>query len=237
MKAKSLAVAKPFVVIGADMDAPLVKSLVEGDEVLMEMNGMRVSSKCACPLVAEQPWKVVRNDKKELVLRHERVMGDLSLPYDTLLSTARHSPAVFKINNPAYCTGPIYTILQFVGFRCTEEQVDELFPTPFDEDACREALEDDRVKVGLLEQWGKTLKTFRLHAFGYRSIKRISMRTQVREELILAIRELEWDKILDIEDNQLVAIHREMCWMPHFLQQSGLIHHDSEREYQKPEAA
>lgn len=188
-------------------------------------------STSACPLVAEQPWTVVSNDGKVLRIKHPNIRHVLDLPYATLLEGVR-SPAVFRITNRAYGTaGPIYCILQFVGHWLPEEQVSESFVNNFSEDAMLEALDDDRVRTGLLEKWSETLQGFRLNGFGYKSIKRLALMSQCAEKDLHTIRNGDWAGMMLLGDRTLVNLQRALSWLPHYLRQSSYIAHDFDAEY------
>jgi hypothetical protein len=221
---------QPLAVIGADLDLPLLQALSLGDSVMLEMNGTRVGASAAlsaaCPLVVEQPWQVVGNDSVSLRLKHPKIIKEIELPYNSLL---QNYPGVFKFVNSAHgTTGPIFAIVQFVGHWMNGEELYTTFPNSFNEKRVREAIEDDSVREALLERWEKLFGTFSVSGFGYKSVKRLALRSRVAESVLRNIRNGIWQ---DISDDQMVAIHEAVSWLPHLLRCSGMIHHDEVAEY------
>lgn len=118
-------------VVGVDLDPSLCARLTNGDKVMVEINGVRVYSRHACPLVAEQPWTVISStpprraqgptESNMLVLRHAFVNHDLVLHYTNLLVLAKRQPAVFQEKDANLSRGPdgqplpIYVVLQLVS--------------------------------------------------------------------------------------------------------------------------
>ena len=222
---------KPVAIIGADLDLSLLHSLSEGDQVLLEMNGARVSSSKEiakiCPLAAEIPWEVIYNSETGISLKHPSIEEELQLSY---FDTIQDSPAVFKIINPAYGTsGPIFVIIQFVGHYVSSDSLSFDFPSSYNEQRCKSAFRDEVVRQALLERWEKLLDTFSLNGFGYKSIKRLALRARVSESVLKMIRNGEWE---NITERQMLSIHEAICWLPHFLRNSTFIQHDPDREYE-----
>lgn len=221
---------QPLAVIGADLDLPLLQSLSLGDNVMLEMNGARVGASSAlsavCPIVMEQPWMVVGNDTESLRLKHPKIIREIVLPYSSLL---QNSPGVFKFVNSLHgTTGPIFAIVQFVGHWMNGEELYTTFPNSFNEKRVREAIEDDSVREALLERWEKLFGTFSVSGFGYKSVKRLALRSRVAESVLRNIRNGIWQ---DISDDQMVSIHETVSWLPHLLRCSGMIQHDEVAEY------
>jgi hypothetical protein len=218
-----------YAVVGADLDISLVKTLVEGDNVLLEMNGMRMFAPQGidCPLLSEQPWSVVSNDGRLLKLSHPRIKDELTLPYECLIRS-NLSPAVFRIMNPAYGTdGPIFVILQFIGHYLAPEEAATTFQNHFNESRAREEFEDDNVRMGMLELWSKTLQSFRQVGFGHKSLKRLALRADISEQVLRTIRDGEAQDMLNIDIESIIKLHRAFCWTHHFLNQNKLVQHDT----------
>ncbi len=207
---------KVLAVAGADLDIALVKGLDKGDKILLEMNGVRMPA-TSHPLVADEPWLVLSNDAYVLRLRHPR--WDtlvLDLPYENIHT---NNPAVFRIYNSAFgLTTPIYVILQFVAYYASSGEIKTKYATTFNEDGCREGLDDDLVRNGLLETLHGYFQNFSTQTFKHQSIKRFALRSHVGEQVINDIKDGDWQKVLDISDDDLVKIVREVSLLPHLLE-------------------
>lgn len=233
-------------VVGADLDIELCSSLTTGDKVLMEINGARTVSGQPNPLVAEEPWAVVSNDCQRgdkqgvmsghLVLRHPSRTDQFSLSYRQIMRTGRGQPAVFVESNEAIQSGTLFVILQLVSFYAAENVIAELYPpiSPSDLEEFQIALDDDRVKMGLLEDWCRAFKRLP-EGWGYNGDKRFALRANVPVAYIKALRTEDYNKLLTITDEELTRMRRECHWMPYLMRQNELTGGiDAEGEYSKP---
>jgi hypothetical protein len=246
-------------VVGPDLDVDLCKSLVPGDHVLLEVNGGRYYTEQKNPLVAEEPWIILENDwfdeqsvadgptartkpRGQLVLKHGRVAHPVILDYDQLLNLPKGQPAVFKTTkgkNEHLPDGPLYVILQLIAFKLTEDRVDEAFPmmTQAMHDEFLEILEDDRLKVGLLEDWsGQLARGVKENGWKYNSVKRIGLRAAVPFAAVKAFVTRDYKAMLALSDDELIRLRRECHWLKMLLKQAGYIQHDPTREFIKPDA-
>lgn len=203
-------------VIGADLDISLVRGLVQGDHVLCEMNGARIFSNLANPLVADDPWVVVSNNAKKLVLRHPSVSRNLTLHYSKLLRLKQHEPAVFMIHDPYLAPGRIYVILQFVSHRLPSSEIDHQFPMAFDAAA---VLAEDRTNV--INAIVEKIAEFDYPGWGYMGVCRYSLRSNIRVPIISGFRDRDWKIINEQNDAVLLRMMREMNWLPYLLAQSN----------------
>jgi hypothetical protein len=219
-------------VVGADLDRACVQGLIEGDKVLCEMNGARVFSSYDNPMVADEPWVVVSNDESELVLHHKSKDRTVRLPYETLLKLAPKEPAVFLIKDKRLSPGPIYCLLQFAQHRMDASKVAKVFPMAFDPaNILREARKE------VIEKIVETLATFSHPGWGYRSVCRFALRSNVRAKTIGEIKDQDWKSICALPDETLVKIMREMNWIPYLLSAGSVsdpVAVLAERPYEAP---
>lgn len=204
-------------VVGADLDKTLLSSLAKGDQVLCEMNGARVFSNFSNPLVADEPWIVVSNDDRKLVLRHKSKDRLLSLPYSKLLKLRAREPAVFLLTDKSLADGRVYVIVQFVSHRIPVKQIHKQFPMVFDAAA---VLKEDR--KGVIDAIVDKLGEFSYPGWNYMGVCRFALRSSVRVPIIDAFRERDWKVISEQKDDVLLRIMNEMNWMPYLLSQSAL---------------
>lgn len=202
-------------VMGPDIDSSLVRSLTEGDKILVEMNGIRVQSTHPCPLVAEEPWLVVSNTPVALTLTHSQVIEPLVLPYTAMLELAPTQPAVFKIEDIGIADGPIYVLLQFIAFRHDSNKVDKVFPLAWDSAFFMEFMAHPSVRQESVERIVDTLATFKPTNWTYMGVLRFALRSQVRVKVINAFRTRDWDIISQQSDETLAKIAQELSWVPH----------------------
>ena len=203
-----------YSVAGCDLDISLVKSLLPGDKVILEMNGSCVPES-EHPL-ASSSWTVIQNSSD--LLRVTNRMGvdlDIDLPYENIVNL---DPAVFRIFNSSLGTsGPIYVLLQFISYRATLNEIKERYTTSFDENVCLDALEDDIVKMGILENLHTYFNKFADPDFQARSIKRFALRSRVKEETIEVIVSGDYVQMMGIEDSVLVKLMKACAWLPCFI--------------------
>lgn len=228
-------------VAGPDLDPSLVAKLTVGDRVLVEVNGTRIFSDSACPLVAEVPWKVVENDPPQLgqrpeprhkiVLSHSQSLDLLELHYVNLIHTAPKQPAVFYERrarfNPTEQPQPVYVILQLVSHFIPATDVDFVYE-PYDKESASLVLTDETLRAAVIAEWVSAIEHFKHRddndrkAWEHRSVYRLAMRAFVNPSVILAFKEEDWEALGRLSVETLGKIHEAMHWMPHFLEQSRL---------------
>lgn len=231
-------------VVGPDLDVDLCKSLAPGDHVLVEVNGGRYWTQQHNPMVAEEPWEVVENEwhgdkhpEGQIVLKHKRVPQPLVLSYKELLAQPKSNPAVFKTSNArqkhdALPEGPLFVILQLVAYKLHEDKVAVEFPMPSRRmmEEFVETLEDDRLKVGLFEEWVDSFRrSVKASGWQYISAKRIAQRAGVGMPVVIALAKGDYKTLLAVPDDALIRLRIECHWLPMLLRQSSLIQHDHER--------
>jgi hypothetical protein len=238
----------PRYVIGPDMDLHLVKTLIAGDQVLMEINGVRYWSPLTNPMVAEHPWEVLENTAVDrsgraagrIVLRHPKVQEPFVLDYDDLLETERPEggkmiqPAVWATTNPRLQEGVLYVFLQMVAYRLPEDRVERDFSSKFELSHFTDALQNERDKETLLKDWSKAFSP-RVDEKGWHltSIKRLALRAQVRTTVVRALRTGDLEGLLRVSDGDLLSLRRECHWVRHLGRQNDLIAHDPDRVFIK----
>lgn len=243
-------------VVGPDLDIELCKSLSDGDMVMMEVNGGRYWTSQRNPMVVEEPWVVVRNDwvsgsvpagnvleasestDGQLILSHSKCKS-IVLSYNDLL-TPPTGVAVFQTSNDKQShkdlpKGILRVILQMVAYRLSNEQVDKQFPMPSDMDinAFGEALEDDRVKAGLLDDWVRYFSKVKKAGWKHNCAKRIAQRANVPLDVVMAFIDEDYAKLLTVSDEHLTRLRIECHWLPKLMKQSEYIQYDFEREFVK----
>jgi hypothetical protein len=246
-----MAVKRPkrMAVVGADLDIALCSSLTAGDKILMEVNGARVYSTSANPMVVEHPWEVVSNDYEgetkggklvrhtgHLVLRHPNVESEFRLAYDSVVawkdSQKRDQPCVFVEMNDQIGEGTLYVILQMVAYYVPENVVEDLFPSPGIDvlEQFQDALDDDRVKVGLMEDWHQGFKTIGM-GWGYLNDFRIVSLANARVNIVRAMKDGDYKTMLTATDDELMGLNRAIHWIPILIENTGLVAH-SETVYE-----
>lgn len=237
---------KILYVIGADIDVDLCKSLVPGDQVLMEVNGGRYYTEQKHPFVAEEPWLVVENDwlddnglLGQLVLRHSKVPWPMLLNYQTAhIQTGQ--PIVFKAireKNHHLSEGPLFIVLQLVAYKQTESKISEEFPYLEKEEilAFQEAMEDPVVRRELLTDWSERLcHSVSKIGWKYNSWKRISIRACIPLYIMNAFLTKDLQLCKNIDNDNLLKLRIECHWLKMLLKQTGYIGHDFEKEFVKP---
>ena len=227
MQSQTVTTAPQFVhVVGPDVQRNDLRSLVQGDFVLAELNGRRLFSDI--PIASAQAWEVVDNTDDTLVIAHPE--GEtFSLPYSSLLPTSNNSPAVFhlKRNNPE-CP-QIYVILQLISHKSTVSDLRK-YRWFFNEREYRDNIFNDPImRRGLLEQWCEFFKTFSEKGWGHKSILRFALRAGVSTKIIRAFRSESWDQIYNVSMDTLLDMAREINLLPSLLELSGDIQFDTER--------
>lgn len=205
----------PVFMVGCDLDLSLVKRLTKGDHVLLEMNGGRIFSKLSNRCVTKERWMVVSCDQQSLVLRHDAIRHDLVLPFDSLLRLSERETAVFSIRDTYFGDGPKYVILQFSDYALTLADAED---KAFDAELLLQAPRK-QVLMGLV----KALRTFSHPGWGYRSVCRFALRSDVRAKIINAFRTEDWEIINSQSDKTIVAIAEELSWLP-LLENNSVAH-------------
>lgn len=227
-------------VIGADLDMDLCRALVEGDKVLMEINGTRTFSTQRNPLIADFPWEVVSNrwhrkDKivnGQLTLKHPSHPSNVVLDYSHAIKTARKQPCVFVEEDASIVPGQLFVILQMVGFRISEDQVDVVFPPlkPSELTGFRDALKDNFIKMELFKDWYRIFQKMP-EGWQYNNDRRFAIRAKVKVGVVTALRQGDFQALLKVSDNDVISMFRECYWLPMLLRQSDFISHDYATTY------
>jgi hypothetical protein len=226
--------ARAFHVVGPDIDVDMLRTLTDGDQVLAEINGARLFSNAPVKSVAsDHPWTVVSHEPGDkLVLSNPLCANDLTLDYSALLTTTATQPAVFMQTRDDGLPGPLFVILQMIAYRAVETDLIELVE-PFDKIALLDLFDDERLKLGLLEEWCQVLATFPENGWRHKSFKRFANRAGVSRDVIKAFREHDWQTLLGLSDDTLVRIGEELHVLPVMMeknnQRRGWIQHDFSR--------
>ena len=231
-------------VVGPDLDIDLCKSLVAGDQVLMEVNGVRYVDGARNPMVASDVWEVVENEwegdvpEGQLVLKHPKVSRPIVLDYSDLITA--NSPAVFKTTNDKQAhkelpDGSLFVILQMAAYRLPAKRVQTVFPMPKSEDFRKfdKELKDEYLKAGLLEDLVGVLGKLNKNGWGHSSQKRIALRANVPLPVVGALIDGEYETLPTVPDDQLTRLRIQCHWLPMLIKQNSFICHDIEREYVK----
>lgn len=212
-----------FCVVGQDLDHDFMQSqpaLGDGDKVLVEMNGTRIFSNSGCPLVVEDAWEVIRSDSDGIVLSHPKLAEGLMLPIDALVSHSGE-PAVWQIEDKRFAQGPIYCLLQFVAYHVAQEDVKGFKPA-YDIESFDEILLNkparDHIQMALI----KRLQKLQHPGWGYNSLCRFSLRSNVRAKVINAFRKSDWEVIEKQDDDVLKKIIGELGWVNLQMEVAGI---------------
>lgn len=228
-------------VAGADIDPSLAANLSEGDKVMMEVNGMRLSPcELKCPLVAARPWLVLSNNPPRvgggrgerpqshhtLVLSHPDITDHcVTLHYNQMLTLPRRQPAVFQeydanLSNTDGIPNPAYVVLQLFSHFMPAAQVNKTFQ-PWDEESARLVLEDADLRLAVLSSWSRMFEGF-TKGWGLKSVYRFAMRAFVKPSVVHALRTEDWRRIDAIDLDSLLRIHEAIHWLPYFTQTATL---------------
>jgi len=204
-------------VVGPDIDRELVKTLTEGDRILVEMNGVRVFTTHYCTLVADEPWRVKSNTSFALTIEHPSIKHDLILPYSALLKSSLVEPAVFVIDDRFFSkSGPLYVILQFISYRMNFVDVGGAFKLDYDVSVFDSILADSDARRAVLQKISQRLGKFKHPGWGYRSLCRFALRASVRVKVIEAFRNRDWPIIMEQSVETIKRIASELAWIGHF---------------------
>lgn len=243
-------VIQSLAVAGPDLDPSLVAKLTAGDKIMVEVNGTRMFSESACPLVAEVPWTVEQNtppilgqrpaSHHKIVLSHRWSNQLLELHYCNLIHAAPKQPAVFyerhvHLSATAAPTTPIYVILQLVSHFIPATNLNFIYE-PHDLESARLVLTDETLRAAVIAEWVELLGNFHYRienrsVWEHRSVYRLSMRSFLTPNILLAFKNEDWEAIATLNVETLIKIHEAIHWLPHFLEQGRLaVARDTQNE-------
>jgi hypothetical protein len=215
-------------VAGADLDLSLLRCLRDGeqpDRIMVEVNGLRMGSNHKCPLVAEHPWIVDRNnppssgnrEDNTLVICHPDFSEPFTLHYDNLISLPRKQPAVFE-EQDLHSGGSLYVTVQFVSHYLPEYDIEKVF-APYDADGYERMLQDDVTRSYILEAWQKLFMTFK-PGWRQKGISRLSLRAGVKQDTIHNITAGNFG-LVSLSDTY--GIHKALYWLAHYIELSQVV--------------
>lgn len=212
--------ATRYHVVGPDLERSLINTLVEGDQVLVEVNGegqFRTN-----PIMAEVPWQVVEATDSFIKITHPEANEVITLPFDSILK-GNKGPAVFKIGRGDPRIPYWVVILQFIAYKTYSS------PHDYDPSEYIENLSDPITKRVLLEAWCKKIATFKWEGWGHNSVKRFALRSRISPALVEAFRTRDWVTINAQSLDTLLEMARELEFLPSFLEQDDDLQHDYHR--------
>ena len=223
-----------FSIVGPDVDLDMLRVLTPGDSVLAEINGSYLYATPPNPKIATRyPWTVEYNEPGDHLIISNQFPTDqdrtyLQLNYSDLITSSEHQPALFHITSGSLVSPTVpevWIVLQLVSCKTVTSGVCQ-FQAPFAEDDFREYLDDDRVKIGVLEAFITQIQRLSRSGWRIQSSNRFRLRANVSQALFDGFRNGDFEVLFKATDDQLVRIAEEFHAMTAMHQLGSMIQHD-----------